>query len=154
MWLKMFLKHPNVYITTLINKCYGYLAPVESLQEANFDYGQSGYIEEIGVRHLTKEFPQRFFNMIHMGVENWPIFRYFAMCGTYTWAVVCCIGYVCKKRKYKDIIVFVPAIINLLICIASPCHNSLRYYITTVITAPFLVAWICRKNESEVTRQN
>ena len=153
-WLKMFLKHPNVYITALINKCYGYLAPVESIQDANFDYGQSGYIEEIGVRHLTKEFPQRFFNMLHMGVENWPIFRYFAMCGTYTWVVVCCIGYVCNKRKYKDIIVFVPAIINLLICIASPCHNLLRYYITTVIIAPFLVAWICRKNESEVIRQN
>lgn len=142
-WAKMFLKHPNVYVSAFINKSYGYLAPVEGSADANYDYEEDEFLTELGVYHVKKDIPKKMFNGAYVGATMWPIFKYTTMAGAYTWIQIACLVYALLRRKWKYVLCYVPAIMNLLICIASPCHNLLRYYIGMAIVTPaFIVSAI------------
>ena len=141
-WMKMFFKHPNVYIYAYINGAYGYLAPVEANVGCNMDYGDDEWLQSIGIRHVFTEFPIKVFDMLETGSIKWPILKYFSMAGIYSWVLLVLICYIIIRKKYEKLIVMLPSLMTVLICTASPSANTFRYYQPVVACMPLLIAWV------------
>lgn len=149
-WVRMFFKHPNVYVYAYINGAYGYLAPVEANVGCNIDYGENEWLKALGIKHIFSEFPIKVFDMLEAGSVKIPLLKYFSMAGLYTWILILLIVYLVINRLFEKIIVMIPAIMTVLICTASPLANGFRYYQPVVACIPLLIAWTLSKNmESE-----
>ena len=146
-WIKMFFKHPNVYISAFINNNYGYMAPVIGGVDVNIDYGEEEWLSSIGVRHIFKEMPIKLFNGIHTGMSTWPIFKYFTMGGTYTWLIIIMMLYTIKRKIYDVMPVLIPSILTILICFAGPSHVTLRYMACVTAVIPMYFAYLIKGNE-------
>ena len=70
---------------------------------------------------------------------TWPVVKVLDYPGFYTWIVVICAFILIKNKHYKVIPFYIPALFNLLICIASPLQNEMRYALPIVAMAPFYV---------------
>ena len=79
---------------------------------------------------------------MEQGSVRWPLVKYFSMAGFYTWIICFMILCLILKKKYCGIIVFIPAIITILVCIASPCTSVFRYYQSNVASMPILIGWV------------
>jgi len=49
------------------------------------------------------------------------------------------IGYLIYKQKYKEIIIYLPAFIILLVCIASPVNTYFRYALPNIFGMPLMI---------------
>lgn len=141
-WFKMFWKHPDVYIAAFLNKGGGYMAPVSVGFPTPFGNEDNEYISELGVTHV---FGDRFISLfanIEYASMWLPFFQYFCMAGTYTWVLLVCIFLLLRERIYKGLILFIPEIMNVLVCIASPTWH-IRYALPVIAATPLLIGWTC-----------
>lgn len=145
-WIKMFFKHPNIYVSAFINNNYGYIAPVIGGVDVNVDYGQEEWLSSIGIKHAFKEMPIKIFNSIHTGMAKWPIFKYFTMGGTYTWVLIILSLYSVKNRMYEIVPSLIPSILTILICFAGPSHVTLRYMLCVTGVIPIYFAILLRND--------
>lgn len=141
-WWQMFLKRPGCYLEAYLVKSYGYLAPVE----VNTDgwVGSTCFTGGLGVYHPfggdVAEIPRQF---MYMG-ERWPVLRYLCMPGTYTWLLFIFTFVLMREKVQKSaLIMFIPSYVNVLVCTASPLHNSLRYELPVAAVIPLLIGWSC-----------
>ncbi len=138
-WFQMFLKHPGTYVSAFINKGYGYIALVEPNIEAWIQQEYYDYMEEIGLHRAFH------INTSHVLVNVWnigmkhPVIKYLCTPGFYTWVVVILAVMLAKRRKYSTLILFVPSFMNILVCLASPLANAMRYELPTVASVPLLI---------------
>ncbi len=143
-WAQMFLKHPNVYISAFINGAYGYISPVIAMiePEIKIDYGDEFFfLESIGIhRGISKSFGN-FFASVKAFAVTTPLIQYLSMPGMYTWILLTCIMIVLKKKLYEVLPIFVPGIMNILVCIASPLPDSMRYELPVIAFTPLLIGW-------------
>lgn len=142
-WSQMFWKHPDSYISSLLNNAYGYLAPVQTDIEAYVEIGYDSYPFFTGLG-LHKVFDSSFTSVL-LGFKNLglnvPLIKYLSMPGTYTWIIFGCALVMLKRKKYRYLIILVPEFINILVCIASPLANAIRYELPVAAAAPLLIGW-------------
>ena len=145
-WARMLLKHPGVYIEAFLNQCYGYLAPVEENAPipAITPYPESA--ENMGIYREPLGHAASFLECMRLLSITWPIVKVLDYPGFYTWIVVICAFILIKNRHYKVIPFYIPALFNLLICIASPLQNEMRYALPIVAVAPFYVGMVALTN--------
>lgn len=139
-WYDGLLKHPRVYIEATLNNTYGYFYPPKTnwyiyykynsvLKENNFNYH---YNDLSSLRNILvisgKNFP---------GI---PIIGLFVSIGLNTWILLFMISYLIYKKKYKQILYFLPSIILLLVCVASPVNTYFRYALPNIFAMPILLA--------------
>ncbi|HBA50098.1 MAG TPA: hypothetical protein DCZ91_20360 [Lachnospiraceae bacterium] len=140
-WFRMFFKHPGTYLAAFINKCYGYLAPVSQNIEAWIQLEYYDYMKNLGISHV---FPMNVSNILVL-VWNMsmtlPLVKYLCTPGIYTWIVVILTMFLIRHRKYRALILFVPAYMNILVCLASPMADAIRYELPTVACVPLLTGW-------------
>jgi len=149
-WIKMFFKHPGSYMNAFMCNYSGYMAPVYS-DLPGVDTEASKWDLKREMTHASGSGPLIVKQTKLLG-ENLPILKYLGDPGLYSWLLVLAIVLLIKKKKYKEIIFFVPNIMNLLVCFASPLNGSARYALPLIAMAPFYIFWTIRyyKNETKL----
>lgn len=140
-WFKMFFKHPETYVAAFINKGYGYLAPVSQNIEAWIQTDCYPYMEQLGVYHVFDEKVPNILGQIWNLSQVLPLVRYLCTPGLYTWIVVVLAMILMKYRKRSALILFVPSLMNILVCLASPLAGAIRYELPAVASVPMLIGW-------------
>jgi len=141
MWFHMFFKHPGSYVAAFLNISYGYLAPVEANIEAWLQTNYYEYMTGIGLQHVFGDQGVTAFSLWWNVSMKLPFLNYLSMPGFYTWIVAGLAFLLARKRKMEALILLVPSFVNLLVCLASPLANSLRYELPTVASVPLLIGW-------------
>lgn len=139
-WIKMFFKHPGVYIESVLNGSYGYLAPVSQ------DIGPwiiledyDPYLSDLGVVRKSNSNNNLVLVWLLNINANMPIIRYLVSPGLYSWISVILAWVLIKNKKRGAWILLVPNIINILVCMASPLADAMRYALPTVACTPLLI---------------
>lgn len=140
-WFGMFLKHPGSYMAAIINKSYGYIAPVSQDIGAWVGRVPYDYEKEKGIYHVfgenTSEILRQSWNIsLHL-----PLIRYLCTPGLYSWILLVLAALLIRHRKFGALIMLVPSLMNLLVCIASPLASAMRYELPIVATIPLLIGW-------------
>ena len=142
-WFQMFWKHPGCYVSAFINKGYGYLAPVSQNIEAwiGLESDYTAYDVEMGIHHVfTPELSYALGQIWNLSMML-PLVRYLCTPGLYTWIMLVLALLLWKNQKYGGLILFVPSIMNVLVCLASPLASAIRYEMPTVAAVPLLIGW-------------
>lgn len=142
-WFQMFFKHPNTYVAAFINKGYGYLAPVSQNIEAWINLKYYDYMTEIGLHHVFDTSVANVLVYIWNLSMTLPLVKYLCTPGLYTWIVAVLAFMLAKRRRYSALILFVPGFMNILVCLASPLADAIRYELPTVASVPLLIGWTC-----------
>lgn len=141
-WLQMFQKHPGSYISVFFNMGGGFMAPVYQNFPVRTSHEGEEYIVGLGGDHVFGDkFINIFLQIEYISTEV-PVIKYCCMAGTYTWIVLICILLLIRRKLYGGIILFVPQLMNVLVCIASPTWH-LRYAIPVAAVAPLMIVWTC-----------
>lgn len=140
-WVQMFFKHPGCYVAAFINKGYGYLAPVEQNIEAWVQLEYPEYAQELGIHHVFPIQTSEFLLQIWLLSMRLPLVKYLCTPGLYTWILLILTFFLWKKKKYAAIILMIPSFVNVLVCLASPMANAIRYELPTVAVIPLLLGW-------------
>ncbi len=142
-WFQMFWKHPGCYVSAFINKGYGYLAPVSQNIEAwiGLESDYTSYDVELGIHHvLDPEFSYALGQLWNLSMVL-PLVRYLCTPGLYTWIMLVLAWLLWKHKKFGALILFVPSMMNVLVCLASPLASAIRYEMPTVAAVPLLIGW-------------
>lgn len=140
-WFRMFWKHPGCYVSAFMNKGYGYLAPVSQNIEAWIGLDYYAYDEELGIHHVFDS------DLSNVLIQIWnlsmtlPLVKYLCTPGLYTWILLALALLLWKHRKYGPLILFVPSMMNVLVCLAAPLASAIRYELPTVAVMPLLIGW-------------
>ncbi len=145
-WLKMGFKHPGVYMDAFMCLNYGYLAPTEQNAEANGDLPNQGHedimsqLSDMGVDGFQNEDNAQILKSLIFMNMVFPVFRYVSMPGVYTWFMIVLVAIFIKLRNKKGYVLLIPNVINLLVCLASPLCNAMRYQLPVVLSVPLMLA--------------
>lgn len=156
-WAKMFFKHPMCYVEAFLAKGYGYLGPVEVKIEGWVGETYDGMLSELGVAHQGSATLRELLRQIMFIGESFPVIRLFFSSGTYSWILFTVTFLLIRYKKFNRLPILILAYMNLLICLASPLNNAMRYALPTVIMIPYLMAFLessfkKEKNIAEPTR--
>lgn len=142
-WFQMFWKHPGCYVSAFINKGYGYLAPVSQNIEAwiGLEGDYTSYDVELGIHHVfDPELSYALGQLWNLSMVL-PLVRYLCTPGLYTWIMLVLALLLWKHQKRGALILFVPSMMNVLVCLASPLAGAIRYEMPTVAAVPLLIGW-------------
>lgn len=149
-WFKMGLKHPGVYFDAFMNMNYGYLAPNEQNVEPNLSDFYDEQITNMGFSRRRGDIPIRiFYYLVRINVV-FPILRYLTMPGIYTWIVIVSTVLLIKYKCKTGLVLLVPEIMTVIVCLASPLCNGMRYELPVVFAFPLLLAWVWWNIRKEV----
>ncbi len=141
-YMKQFLEHPITYVDAFLNKCYGYFYPddkgrakfwfvvgadVAILNEAGFDLYSPFQSLVKGMDHLMTAF------------RDIPLFGMTSSAGFYTWCALLAAFFIGRCGKKKYLYLFVPSLVVLLVCVASPINAYFRYELPIVFLIPFFI---------------
>ena len=140
-WFTMGLKHPDTYVDAFLNMNYGYLAPNEQNVEPDLSAAYHEQLINMGFSRQQGDIPiQIFSNIVFINVV-FPFLRYLTMPGLYTWIIIISIFLLIKFKKKHSIILLVPAIMTILVCLASPLCNGMRYELPVLFSTPLIISW-------------
>ncbi|MCM1064748.1 MAG: DUF6020 family protein [Eubacterium sp.] len=141
-WFRMFWKHPGCYVAAFINKAYGYLAPVAQNIEGWIGIAEPDwFFADLGIYHaFNRDLAQILVQIWNLSMTL-PLVRYLCTPGLYTWIVLALSLMLLRKRRYGALIMFVPSLMNILVCLDSPMANAIRYELPTVAAVPLLIGW-------------
>lgn len=139
-WFQMFFKHPDSYFGAFTNKAACYIAPIISYQPAPYTDKIEDFYGQIGVTHpFGNKYIDFFLELVYINLEL-PLLDLTCSPGAYTWVVIICIMLLVRGKIYKGIILFIPSIMNVLVCIASPTWGS-RYAMPVMLSLPLMLGW-------------
>ena len=144
-WFRGLLKDPVTYIDATINNVYGYFYPVSikwylyySFDDRIVDNGFNYYYNSLEVvRNGLVSFGKIFVYI--------PLLGFISTIGFNTWVLFFMIGYFCYRKKYKSIIYLIPAIVTLLVCVASPVNAYFRYAMPYIFSMPMIIGLFVRE---------
>lgn len=140
-WIKMGIKHPETYFDAFMNMNYGYLAPNEQNVEPDLSISYDQQLTDMGFRRIQGDIPiQIFLKIVFINVV-FPFLRYLTMPGLYTWIVIISFALLIKYKRKAAIGLLMPEIMTILVCLASPLCNGLRYELPVVFVTPLIIAW-------------
>ena len=140
-WIEMGMRHPDTYFDAFMNMNYGYLAPNEQNVEPDLSISYDQQLTDMGFWRIQGEVPIQIFSKIVFINVVFPFLRYLTMPGFYTWIILISFMLLIKYRRKAAIILLVPEIMTILVCLASPLCNGLRYELPVVFVTPLIIAW-------------
>lgn len=146
-WFKMFFKHPLNGIEATISNTYGYFYP-ENVGYYKDVFFMTQCVDEnkIGPSEGLKAASEWLCNF-NMKTRQMPVIGLFCSLGFFVWMdIFVMIYFILYKKDKKFVLYNIPALITLLICVASPANNTMRYGLPIMFIAPVLLC-MCFKNE-------
>lgn len=138
-WAKQLFRHPTVYIQATLNGTYGYFYP------NNIGYYKDLFFMTMCVDDKVIYAPEPLKKAadklceINMNSRNIPVIGLFSSLGFFVWCdLFITLYFVFFKKNKKFLIYNIPAIVTLLICIASPVNNTMRYGLPIMFLVPVL----------------
>jgi hypothetical protein len=137
-WIKMFFKYPEAYLSSFLCNSYGYLYPVnKGVITAGVRPNSLGITS---MSPFLKGDKIYIFSAIIAKIQKIPVLSLFFSIGFVFDIILLLILLCCIKRKYKSVLVFIPALILLLTVLASPVCGEARYVYALFICLPLFVA--------------
>ena len=142
-YVQQFLEHPITYVDAYLNKCYGYFYPDDlGRTKAWFVVGADiSPLNEIGF-DLYARFPNavRKLDGLLEAFRQIPLLGYTSSVGFYTWCTFLSMFFILQSKKKGLLWLFVPAILVILVCVASPVNAYFRYELPVVFSMPYFFA--------------
>lgn len=149
-WFAQFKRHPLSYINTFLECSYGYYYPeVKPYKEGTgfYEMDRNMFTEEMHpARQIEALAPFRFWLEQVSKFEYFPGIGLLYRCGFYTWCVIFVVGFLLIKRRYREIVITIPAIVNILVCLVSPVNTCIRYTMPVMCLIPVFCAVILKKD--------
>lgn len=150
-WFAQFRRHPLSYINTFLECSYGYYYPeAKPYKEGNGFYEMDRNMFTEGMhpaRQIEALAPFRFLLEQIGKFEYLPGIGLLYRCGFYTWCVVFAVGYLLTRKRYREAVTALPAIVNILVCLISPVNTCIRYAMPAMCLVPVLCAVIFQKEQ-------
>lgn len=146
-WFQMFLKHPMTYIEATISNSYSYFYPNGESTTKRLVYDLITYDKRINTGYLDLHYTnpkggaRNLLDGMLYVIKETPGLGLICHMGTYTWILLILIAVALYKEKRYLLLGCVPAVLNLLSCIASPVNGYLRYFLPNVLMIPVLIGW-------------
>ena len=166
-WFSMFKKHPEVYFSATIANVYGYF----SFESNNKFFGNELYSYIMwptpnlnnGRYPVNYFFDNEFRNKVTVClndvIKKIPVLGLVYYPGVYTWFFIFLFLILLRKHSYRELIVFIPSIMTLMFCLASPVNGSIRYMLPIIAGLPILCIWTlyslrCHSDDNAVTNNS
>lgn len=143
-YFHQFLKYPITYVDAVLNKSYGYLYPDDKGKIRPY------WSVTLNFPDLDKhefKFRPEFLTEISRSVfgiwersRNIPLLGYTTSIGFYFWCTFLSMFFIIRFKNRRLLYLFVPAMISLLVCVASPVNAYFRYGLSVVFAVPFYAA--------------
>lgn len=147
-WFKMFFKHPDAYVQATLNNIYGYFYP-DNIGYYKDLFFMSMCIDE-NVIHGPESLEELADKLVDLNMKsrNLPVLGIFSSLGFFIWAdIFILLFFLIYKKDKKFIIYNIPCLATILICIASPVNNTMRYGLPVMFAVPFLFCMCFDKTE-------
>lgn len=141
-WVKQFFKHPETYFQAFFNASAGYYSISRNDSYfANYFYSDpSG--EEIDHHYLFEGLES-----LREQIYDWademqqvPLIHLLYQSGSYTWSAILLLWLAFSKKRYEQLVILAPIFISILVCIASPVANCVRYMLPIMAVLPLTTA--------------
>ena len=147
-WFEMFLKHPDVYVESLLNNTYQYydINKISNLEYYEFD---DYLIDNDENREYTQLYvepdenyeTQRYVvNQIVLALQKVPFINVFMSLGMLPWIMVFFLIYNVFRGRKKDLALLVVPFLTIAVCMVSPDNGNSRYVMPMLYLLPFLFA--------------
>ena len=137
---RQFLEHPVTYLDAVLNKCYGYVYPDDpGRTKAYYVVGGDVFRLNADGFDLKSRFPSLVegMNQFMTYFREIPFLGYTTSIGFYFWCTFIFAFFLMRCRQWKLLALYVPAVVTLLVCVASPVNAYFRYGLTVVFAVPF-----------------
>ena len=147
-WFDGLKKHPVTYIDATVENIYGYFYPEKQnwyiyakfedrILEDGFEYSYNS----LGwLRTVLQSFGASFSRI--------PVIGLIVNIGFNTWLVLILMMYLVYKKEYKKLVIYLPALISILVCIASPANTYFRYVLPYIFSMPIMVASVIEQKKN------
>ncbi len=161
-WWKMFLKHPDVYIESILNNTYEYwyIDKISDLEYYEFEpylqkHDPDKQYEELYVTNNYNTGGERFavYQLILM-LEKTPVVNIFASLGLLPWLILFMIIFNIFQKRGKYILTYLVPVIIYAICMVSPDNGNSRYIMPVIFALPYLIALFFRPISDEEIQFN
>lgn len=153
-WFNQLKRHPLSYVNTFLECSYGYYYPeVKPYKEGMGFYEMDRNMFTQGMhdaRQIQALAPARFLLEQISKMQYVPGIGLLYRCGFYTWCVLFAVGYLLVRKRYREAVIAIPAIVNILVCLISPVNTCIRYAMPTMCLVPLLYAVICREDRVSI----
>lgn len=143
-WFAQFLRHPLTYIDAFFECSYGYYYPeVGTYKEGLGFYEEERYMFTASMsdaKQIEQLASARFLLEQLSKLEYVPGIGMLYRAGFYAWCVIFAVVYFVVQKKYKALIVAIPAMVNILVCMISPVNTCIRYAMPTMCMVPVILA--------------
>lgn len=140
-WAAQGLKHPGVYVQAFLNQCYGYFYPDRQEYKDGLGWWYLGdSFLEIGFAEELKG-GRDFLIALAEWVRGLPAIGMLYSTGAQTYLLLACITAVWIRRRRKDLLLFLPGVITVMICLVSPVNAMIRYMLPVMAVLPLYLAW-------------
>lgn len=147
-WFAQFLRHPWTYIKGFFECSYSYYYPEErTYTEGLGFYEWTGYTftQSMSSAHQIESLAIVRFLLEQLSkLEFVPAIGILYRCGFYTWLVLFAVAYLFEKKRYTELIITIPATVNILVCLVSPVNSCVRYALPTMCMIPILMCVMWR----------
>lgn len=156
-WADQLKRHPLSYIDTFFACSYGYYYPeVKPYKEGTGFYEMDRHMLTEGMhgmRQIERLAPVRFLLEQLSKLEYVPGVGLLYRCGFYTWCVIFAVGYLMIKKRYRELVIALPALVNILVCLISPVNTCIRYVLPTMCMVPLLYGLLFMKGSDQNEQQ-
>ena len=151
-WLAMAAKYPLTYLEAFVAAGSGYYAFTPKIDAARTYNAQGGIrfvfeTYDLGPdpRYLHTAQPAALAGartLLAAFARGWrrvPVLEMFLFCGTYTWLLVAAGYSLLRRRRWREALAFLPALLSAGVCLLSPVNDYFRYFLPVVAMAPMLL---------------
>lgn len=146
-WFDGLFKHPMTYIDATIENTYGYFYPEKQnwYIYSNFDDRilKDGFEYSYNSLSWLRDILQSF-GAVYSRI---PVIGLIANIGFNTWLVLILFMYCWYRKDYKKLVIYLPALISILVCIASPANTYFRYVLPYIFSMPMMIACVLEKKD-------
>lgn len=155
-WFQMFLKHPVCYIKATLNNYYGYFYMGNDDTDRRTRYYESFSTKCMEERIDNKGFDfhhvdafkgaRKFLEMVSELVLHSPMLTIIQASAFYTWLILLGTGYLLMLKRYRYIVILLPAFSILLVSFVSPVNGTIyfRYMLALMFVTPVLAGAVIK----------
>ncbi len=160
-WLSMLKKYPLTYAEAFFagNVSYYCFTPKMEGETYNNQAGSrlvfENYINQMGddprLVHVTQPVPETIRSLAAAFARGWrhiPLVSLLYCCAFYTWLLLGAALSLFRQKRRRELCLFVPALLSLIVCCVSPVNDYFRYFLPIAAMAPLLLG-ICARREPE-----
>ncbi len=158
-YFSLLKKAPLTYVEATIANSFGYYSVIPPLPSTVHDAPTNGtpgdrylyYINidmdgDIGMIDIAyKDSTAKYRGILTnyaLGIRDIPVLSLIYSLGFYTWVYLFFLYWQLKNKKnLREIIIYIPTGLIILVCIASPVNDCLRYFVSVIAAMPIIMSW-------------